>query len=287
MDCYAVLKVKFNATDLEIKNSYYALAKQYHPDQSSNVTDELQQLNKEKFQRVQSAYEILSNPDKKYNYDIAYAARFNKMAAVMMRGKGANFSQKDRENYTAESEWSYTYDSQGNKRRNYTETSAETPGDAKKAWKDAQRAGRSGSPGSRQRSQSQSYYNKGQGEARYSTASYGQHQYESGNDQLFKFGMGSFAMIVLMTGLVTDVMTRDTKGNQLTASSYQGLNQKGMVNSVANEFRVDAMRQVSQGSSSNYSPQISKKNYQDKDNIKMLLGNTEKQTGGTKSKDEF
>lgn len=83
MDCYAVLKVKFNASDAEVKNSYYALAKLYHPDQSSNVSEDIKKINKEKFQRVQSAYEVLSDPERKAKYDAAYAARFNKMAAVM------------------------------------------------------------------------------------------------------------------------------------------------------------------------------------------------------------
>ena len=79
--------------------------------------------------------------------------------------------------------------------------------------------------------------------------------------------------MVLATGLVTDVMTRGSGGEkQLTASSYHGLNQKGMVSSVANEFRVDAMRT----GASNYSPQISRSNYQTKDDIKMLLGTNDK-----------
>lgn len=94
--------------------------------------------------------------------------------------------------------------------------------------------------------------------------------------------------MALATGLVADVMTRDQGGEkQLTAHTYHGFNQKGMVNSVANEFRVDAMRSASQGMTSNYSPQISKTNYQSKDDMKILLGTNDKQQGGTKSKKEF
>ena len=60
-----------------------------------------------------------------------------------------------------------------------------------------------------------------------------------------------------------------------------------MVSSVANEFRVDAMRSVAHGTSSNYSPQISKMHYTSNDEMKMLLGSNEKQSGSTKTRTEF
>ncbi len=62
-DYYEVLEISKNATDEEIKKAYRRLAKKYHPD-----------LNKEpdaadKFKEVQEAYEVLSDPQKRSNYD--------------------------------------------------------------------------------------------------------------------------------------------------------------------------------------------------------------------------
>ena len=41
-----------NATDSEIKKSFYDLAKKYHPDQWTDATEEINLINKDKFQRV-------------------------------------------------------------------------------------------------------------------------------------------------------------------------------------------------------------------------------------------
>ena len=69
-----------------------------------------------------------------------------------------------------------------------------------------------------------------------------------------KFGVGTFAFISLAMLMAVDAMNRGGGEKQLTASSYHGYNQKGMVSRVANEFRVDAMRSVAHGMTSNYSP---------------------------------
>ncbi len=63
-DCYEILGISKSATDEEIKKAYRKMAKQYHPD--VNPGDKTAE---EKFKEVNEAYSILSDPDKKANYD--------------------------------------------------------------------------------------------------------------------------------------------------------------------------------------------------------------------------
>ncbi|MBQ8365121.1 MAG: DnaJ domain-containing protein [Bacteroidaceae bacterium] len=64
IDYYKVLGVKPDATEAEIRKAYRKLAKKYHPD--INKDDPQAQ---ERFQAINEANEVLSNPDKRKKYD--------------------------------------------------------------------------------------------------------------------------------------------------------------------------------------------------------------------------
>lgn len=64
-DPYAVLGVPRNATQDQIKKAYRDLARKHHPDMNQG-----DKRSEEKFKEIQHAYEILSDPEKKKNYDM-------------------------------------------------------------------------------------------------------------------------------------------------------------------------------------------------------------------------
>ena len=63
-DYYQILGVKRNANDADIKKAYRRLAMKYHPDR--NPGDKAAEQN---FKQVKEAYEVLSDPGKRSNYD--------------------------------------------------------------------------------------------------------------------------------------------------------------------------------------------------------------------------
>lgn len=63
-DYYSVLGVKRDATPTQIKKAFRTQAKKYHPDKNKAKGAE------EKFQKIAQAYEVLSDPDKRKQYDM-------------------------------------------------------------------------------------------------------------------------------------------------------------------------------------------------------------------------
>ena len=84
-DYYEVLGVSKDADDKTIKSAFRKLAKQYHPDVSKEPNAA------EKFKEAQEAYAVLSDPEKRSQYDKYGHAAFDQMNG----GAGFDFSDFD------------------------------------------------------------------------------------------------------------------------------------------------------------------------------------------------
>ncbi|KAI4322013.1 hypothetical protein L6164_021739 [Bauhinia variegata] len=98
-DYYKLLEVEYDATDENIKLNYRRLALKWHPDKhkgDSSVTT--------KFQEINEAYNVLSDPAKRFDYDLTgsyeidkyslqeYLARFKGMI-LTCNGLGINHTK--------------------------------------------------------------------------------------------------------------------------------------------------------------------------------------------------
>ncbi len=81
-DYYKILGVKRDASQKEIQRAYRGLARRLHPDMNPD-----DKRAKEKFQRVQQAYDVLSDPEKRELYD-RYGSSFQSAGA----GGGPRYS---------------------------------------------------------------------------------------------------------------------------------------------------------------------------------------------------
>ena len=66
---YDILGIQKNASESEIKKAYRKLAAKYHPDRQQNKSDKEKKEAEEKFKEVTKAYEVLSDSQKRNNYD--------------------------------------------------------------------------------------------------------------------------------------------------------------------------------------------------------------------------
>ena len=86
VDLYKVLEVSKEASQDEIRRSYRRLARKYHPD--ANPGDKQAE---ERFKEIQHAYEVLSKPEKRREYDEGPRTFFGSQNAGQRRSGTADF----------------------------------------------------------------------------------------------------------------------------------------------------------------------------------------------------
>ena len=68
-DYYQVLNVSKTASQDDIQKAYRKLARKYHPDLHADKDEREKDVAKQKFQQIQQAYDVLSDPKKRQMYD--------------------------------------------------------------------------------------------------------------------------------------------------------------------------------------------------------------------------
>ncbi len=87
-DFYKILEVNKNASEAEIKKAYRKQARKYHPDKFSSSTEAEKAQAEKKFKEVNEAYQILSDPEKRSQYDNFGHAAFEQGGASSSQGYG-------------------------------------------------------------------------------------------------------------------------------------------------------------------------------------------------------
>ena len=73
MNYYQILGLQRDVSQAEIKKAYRRIAKQYHPDSNPGNREA-----EKKFKEASEAYEVLSNEEKRENYDHKLTTEWNK-----------------------------------------------------------------------------------------------------------------------------------------------------------------------------------------------------------------
>lgn len=84
-DFYSILGISSNADSKEIKAAYYKLAKLHHPDMNMGKSSEL-------FKDINLAYEVLSDPEQKKQYDMSRRFSFYKGGSTSSNRSETNYN---------------------------------------------------------------------------------------------------------------------------------------------------------------------------------------------------
>nr|HID57966.1 J domain-containing protein [Desulfobacterales bacterium] len=116
-DYYKILGVSRDATDEEIKKAYRKLALKYHPDRNKG-----NKLAEEKFKKISEAYAVLSDREKRRQYDAFGSSGFHQRYSQEDIFKDFNFSDILREFGFGTRHWSsrFSFESFGDPFRAYT-----------------------------------------------------------------------------------------------------------------------------------------------------------------------
>ena len=109
VDYYKILGIDKTATPADIKNAYRKLARKYHPDLNPNDKDA-----KTKFQQINEANEVLSDPEKRKKYDQhgkdwQHADQFNN--AKQYQNQSSNFGGQNYSEAQTEGDFSDFFES--------------------------------------------------------------------------------------------------------------------------------------------------------------------------------
>ncbi len=88
---YDLLGVQKTATEQEIKSAYRKAVMQYHPDRFATKPEAERKQAEEKFKEINHAYDVLSDPQKKANYD-QYGTEDGPQFSGGFGGSGGGFS---------------------------------------------------------------------------------------------------------------------------------------------------------------------------------------------------
>lgn len=118
-DYYLILGLTRSATSQQIKDAYKSLAKKYHPDKNAGFSQA-----EEKFKSINEAYQTLSNPNKKADYDWRWRNQQTTTSSTYNNNNSNNYSSSNNYdyNYRPHSSYKTGYTSDFKYGRHYSNT---------------------------------------------------------------------------------------------------------------------------------------------------------------------